>query len=71
MILFVLFKFLDVLIYVYGILPGCVYVYHVLAPVKAKEGIRSSGDGVLDGCEPPCEWEPPSSPINGFLDQIV
>lgn len=47
--------------------PMCVY----LVPEEAKEGIRCSGDGMLDGCEPPCEWEPPFRPIHGFLGQTV
>lgn len=43
-----------------GILPTCMPVHHMHAvPTQARRGgIRSSGTGVNDSCEPPCEyWE--------------
>lgn len=37
-----------------GVLFLNVYVYHMCAwyPGKSKEGVRYSGPGVVDGCEP-------------------
>jgi hypothetical protein len=48
------YAFLKKNIYLFSFY-ACVSVYHLCAVVEAKEGIRSPGTGVADGCEPPCE----------------
>ena len=46
--------FKTLLFYVYGGLPACMCVRHTHTwhPQRSKEGIGSSGAGVMGGCEP-------------------
>jgi hypothetical protein len=39
--------------------PGCVYMYHVRVWCmwETEEGVRCSGNGVMDDCELPCVLE--------------
>lgn len=39
-----------------SVLPACIYVYqlHAWCLTRSEEGIRASGTGRLDDCEPPC-----------------
>lgn len=34
----------------------CVVYYRHAVPLQAKEGVKSPGTGVIDGCEPPHGW---------------
>ena len=45
-------KFKDLFIFVYEYF-AYVYNMYALCPQKSKEGIKASGTGVMDGCEPP------------------